>query len=204
MSPEKKTWIFLSLVIVAESAPFWFRAFGGSWLQIVRNLFLDNPGRVEGWGMAAALALLFMVGSSRHNYTITENLLKINAMKLMVVPMAIISGIVEEVYFRRFTMDTIAHRGGGLVLQIAAAALIFGVLHAIWGAVGSLRVALHAALASTILGWAMALVYLAAGRSVAPCIAAHAAINLVLEPWLFLSAAERWGAAAERADAAAV
>lgn len=204
MSPEKKTWIFLSAVIVAESAPFWFRAFGRTWSQIVHTLFLDNPGRLEGWGMAMAFALLFMVGSARRNELITEKLRTINAMKLAVIPMALISGIVEEVYFRRFTMDTIARHGGGLVLQVAAAALIFGALHAVWGAVGSLRVALQAALAATILGWAMALVYLAAGRSVAPCIAAHAAINLVLEPWLFLSAAQRWSAAPEEADAAAV
>ncbi len=204
MSPEKKTWIFLSAVIVAESAPFWFRAFGKSWSQIVHNLFLSNPGRPEGWGMALAFALLFIVGSARRNYDISENLLKVNAMKLAVIPMAAISGIVEEVYFRRVTMETIARRGGGLLLQIVAAAVIFGLLHMVWALAGSVRAGIQATLATTLLGWAMALVYLAGGRSVAPCIAAHALINLVLEPWLFLSAARRWSTAEGNADAAAV
>lgn len=46
-------------------------------------------------------------------------------------------------------------------------------------------------IATSLLGGALAIVYLAAGRVVAPCIWAHALINLVLEPWLLVAAMTR-------------
>jgi hypothetical protein len=43
-------------------------------------------------------------------------------------------------------------------------------------------------LATSILGGALAIVYLIAGRSVAPCIVAHFLLDLFVEPGLVLAA----------------
>jgi hypothetical protein len=42
-----------------------------------------------------------------------------------------------------------------------------------------------------LLDAALAVVYLAAGRVLAPCVWSHAAINVVLEPWLLVAAMSR-------------
>jgi membrane protease YdiL (CAAX protease family) len=42
-------------------------------------------------------------------------------------------------------------------------------------------------LSTSILGFGLALVYVASGRNIGPCIAGHTLINLVIEPWLMLS-----------------
>lgn len=46
-------------------------------------------------------------------------------------------------------------------------------------------------IATGLLGIALAVVYLASGRILAPCIWAHVAINLILEPWLLIAAMTR-------------
>jgi CAAX protease family protein len=67
---------------------------------------------------------------------------------------------------------------------------VFGIGHGIWGVFGkSLRIAVGATVATSILGAMMAVVYITAGRSVAPCIVAHAIINAAIEPWLIMEAA---------------
>ena len=77
--------------------------------------------------------------------------------------------------------------------------MIFGAVHVVWIGFAGPRGTAGVVGATTLLGAALAIVYLAAGRSVVPCVAAHVAINAVLEPWLVLTAAERrWGSRAAR------
>jgi hypothetical protein len=87
-------------------------------------------------------------------------------------------------------MDWSMIHGQRIALQIAISALAFGAVHAIWGvAGGNLRAALSTMLVTGALGAALAVVYIVGGRSVAPCVAAHMATNLLLEPWLIIAAA---------------
>jgi uncharacterized protein len=51
-----------------------------------------------------------------------------------------------------------------------------------------MRAAIGATIATGVLGAAPALVYLAADRNLAPCIAAHFLINALIEPGLVLAA----------------
>jgi membrane protease YdiL (CAAX protease family) len=52
----------------------------------------------------------------------------------------------------------------------------------------SFRAALGATMATGFLGAMLGIVFLLAGRSLAPCIVAHFAINLLIEPGLVLAA----------------
>ena len=48
----------------------------------------------------------------------------------------------------------------------------------------------------TFLWILLAIVYVVGGRAIAPCIAAHAVLNLLIEPWLLIAAITgRWGPA---------
>lgn len=96
-------------------------------------------------------------------------------------------------------MDGVMQAGGIVPLQIIASALVFGVAHALWGLIkGSVHVALTTAVATGIIGAALAVVYAVGDRSLAPCIAAHFLIDAVVQPGLVLSAvSDEW----DRADA---
>jgi membrane protease YdiL (CAAX protease family) len=91
--------------------------------------------------------------------------------------------------FRKWVMDALDASGYGAGIQIVGSALTFGAAHAIWGLMGkSPRAAAGAMLATSFLGGMLAVVYVLAGRSLAPCIAAHFLINVFIEPGLVLAA----------------
>jgi membrane protease YdiL (CAAX protease family) len=147
-----------------------------------------NAGAAPGWLLAFLVAVSFIVLSSRLP-SVRMNLFRPSWLKLLALAVAVSAGILEEAVFRRVAMDAIEHRGGGSVVQVLASGLLFGLAHGIWGlAARSVRAAIGATIATGSLGIALAIVYLAGGRSLAPCIAAHFLINLLAEPGLVLSA----------------
>lgn len=146
------------------------------------------------WVLAAAVFALYGRHTLGSSVLIREWRLRWHWLRLMVVPMALVTGIFEEALFRKFLMDLTAHClpqvAASIALQIAVSALGFGVVHAVWGlAGGSVIGAGYAMYYTTLLGAGLAVVYLVGGRALAPCVAAHVAINLVCEPWMILSAA---------------
>ena len=127
-------------------------------------------------------------------------------LKLLAIVFALITGTMEEVWFRHQLMDGIQSVGAGPALQVLVSAVAFGLVHGVWGLFArNLRVAVGSVLATGVLGAALAVVYLVAGRHVAPCVWSHIAINLGIEPWLLVAAMSggaRGSAAASRPCAA--
>lgn len=194
---ERFAWAFLLGVIVFEGAPIVSNWLGAP-IWFLDNLgFQSGPrGTLETWILAAVVTLLFAGATIRRNPWIwTAN--RFSALKLTAVLMAVVAGIFEEGFFRRFVMDLAAHRGWSVIGQIILSALIFGVSHGIWGLFArNIRPAITATIATSLVGGAWAVIYIVGGRSLAPCIASHIAINLVLEPGMMLSAASgKWNQA---------
>jgi hypothetical protein len=122
--------------------------------------------------------------------SVCENLFRPSYLKLLAIALAIGSGILEEVMFRRWTMNWLMAHGYGAVVQVLGAGLLFGAVHGVWGLMGkSFRAAIGATVATGFLGIMLGIVFLLAGRSLAPCIVAHFVINLLIEPGLVLAAA---------------
>jgi membrane protease YdiL (CAAX protease family) len=171
----------------------------GAWVLV--NLFPEPgpllgylgfaPGKLGtplGWALALVVTVGFVVRSARLP-SVRANLVRPSWLKLLAILMAIAAGILEEAFFRRMLMNWLQQGGVGVLLQVLASALAFGVAHGIWGLFGrSLRAALGATLATGALGAALALVYVAAGRSVAACVVAHVVIDFFIEPGLILAA----------------
>lgn len=67
----------------------------------------------------------------------------------------------------------------------------WGAVHAVWG-VKSWSAGLIAALSTTLLGAALGVVYLAGGRSLAPCVVANTLITALIEPGLIPNRLGRW------------
>jgi CAAX protease family protein len=103
----------------------------------------------------------------------------------------IVAGFVEEIFFRGFVMSELEWSRLGPAVQVIAAGLLFGIAHSGWGLFSG-RVSWPALIgsvtATTILGLAFAVAYLASRRSLMPVIAGHLVMDLLIEPWLLLAA----------------
>lgn len=128
--------------------------------------------------------------SREREYTVRRNLFRFKgALKWIAVYAAFTGGIVEETVFRRMLMEWLADNGINTLWQIGISGVAFGLVHISWGLLGGIsRIGAASALATTVLGLLLALVYVVAARNVLPAIAAHTLINLFVEPWLIVHA----------------
>lgn len=191
----KRTWIFMFALMALYAWPASFLPRGHlGWLGVVHLLGFGSPHPVplRGWILAAMVVALFVAASFRGYPLIPEHVFDWGVIKVVAIAFALVSGIMEEVWFRYGLMDWAQRHGHGAIVQIVYSALAFGAVHAVWGvAARKFKVAIGSMVATGLLGAALAVVYLASDRVVAPCIWAHVAINLIIEPWLMLAAMTR-------------
>lgn len=147
-----------------------------------------QSGSAVAW-LLAALTVVPYVWSAAGIGPVKDYMFRADSLKLVAVLAALCAGIVEEVIFRRLVMDLLADGGYGSVIQIVASALSFGLAHAVWG-FKSWRAAVNAILSTTILGAALAIVYIVGDRSLAPCVVAHVLISALIEPGLMHAAVQ--------------
>src|ERR1041385_211661 len=189
MTAERKAALIL-LGIVGTEGTYVFLSFYYSGLRFFRYLGFSRGGhgRTAGVFLALIRTSAFVAASTRLP-SVRANLLRPSMLKFLGLAVAVTAGILEEVMFRKWIMDAVARHGGNIVAQILASGVAFGVLHGIWGLIGrSIRAAGAATIATGTLGAALAIVYAIGGRSLAPCVAAHFAINALIEPGLVLAA----------------
>jgi uncharacterized protein len=189
MTAERKSGIILVIIAALEVGWVLMNLQFSGW-RFIRYLgFAPRmSGNLAGW-LAAVFTTVIFVAFALRLPSVRENLFRPSFLKLLAIALAIGSGILEEVMFRRWTMNWLMQHGYGAVVQVLGAGLLFGAVHGIWGLMGkSFRAALGATVATGFLGTMLAIVFLLAGRSVAPCIVAHFAINLLIEPGLVLAA----------------
>jgi membrane protease YdiL (CAAX protease family) len=149
---------------------------------------VGRSGTVLGWILSFVVTAVF-VSLSLRLPSVRENLFRLSGLKLLGLAVAVFAGILEELVFRKVLMNNLLAAGLGSCLQIVLSGLAFGLAHGVWGLMArSIRAALGATIATGLLGIALAIVFLASGRSVAPCIVTHFLINALIEPGLVLAA----------------
>ncbi|MGZ8360510.1 MAG: CPBP family intramembrane glutamic endopeptidase [Allosphingosinicella sp.] len=145
--------------------------------------------RLPAWVAALLFAGAYIAYTFRVLPFVREHQREVSLFKLIGVAAAFASGIMEEVVFRRWLMDTALAYGIGSVGQVLLSGIIFGLFHLVWHAFSAdRRFSLYGAASTVVAGAALALIFLLGGRNLGPCIAAHMLINLVVEPWLVLAA----------------
>ena len=150
----------------------------------------DIPPR--GWIVAGLVAAGYTAYTLWAVPQIRPVVSEISWFRALAIPLAVGSGLVEEMFFRHILMTSFAHGGLGIVTQVLLSALAFAAVHTIWVVFGrSWTAALPILLSTFALGVLMSLVYLASDRVVLPAVIAHAAINLVIEPGLLLNSARQ-------------
>jgi membrane protease YdiL (CAAX protease family) len=183
----------MSAVIAAQGFPLVFFALQTGGLGFVGRLLGFGAPSIAplAWALGLMIAGCYTALSMRSLPFIREHALDLNGLKLLAIVFALVTGTFEELFFRKWLMDWLSRREAALVLQIVVSGLAFGVVHAVWGFLGgSLRAAMTSMVYTTALGWALAFVYIDAGRQLAPAAWSHILINLAIEPWLLLGVME--------------
>jgi len=134
---------------------------------------------------AAVIAFAYIAATLGGNSMVSGAVSHLTPLKLVAVVAAVIAGFFEESLFRGVLMDRLAAAGRSPALQVLISGLVFGGLH--FYAFAGLPAALLAQAATTVLGWALATLYLMSRRSLWPCIIAHILIDAALEPALLQS-----------------
>ncbi len=189
-TPEGLTWIVLGAITVTEGGALLLARCGltPDWVgDLGLSRRAGTPSAV--WALAAAVAVGYVAWTLASHGAIARHVLDVHPLKLLGLAAALSAGILEEVVFRRIVMDALARRGVAVPVQVLVSGLAFGAAHAPWGAfAGSLAFALGASLATSVLGSALAVVYVAGARRLGPCVLSHVAIDAALEPWLLYAA----------------
>lgn len=185
---ERKSAVILFAIAAVEGAwcaanvranPMKFMRYAG---------FVDAHAGPLGWCLALAVAVLFVASAVRLP-SVRANLFALSRLKLLGLAVAVAAAFCEEAIFRKLLMDGLQHAGYGVALQIAVSGAAFGVAHGVWGAFrGSVAAAVGATVATGLLGAALAIVYVASHRVLAPCVISHFLINALAEPGLVLAA----------------
>ena len=148
------------------------------------------------WILATIMAIAYVLYTMKAIPLVFAKQREISLFKLLGILSAVVGGIVEEVFFRRWTMDMFMSGGFNPILQVIISGVAFGLAHTSWIlAKRRFKFAIPAILSTSVLGILLAIIYLAGGRNVGPCIYAHILINIIIEPWLMLSAVSgKWRA----------
>ncbi len=158
------------------------------------------------WTLAAVVVVAYIAYTFWAVPFVKEHATSFTGLKFLAIPLALVTGTLEELQFRKFLMDWLDTIGAASILQVLATAVAFGLAHSLWVLFSrDPRIILPVVAATTALGAALGATYLLADRNVLPVIVAHIAINLVIEPWLLLSSINgRWNAAEAKSVAPTV
>jgi membrane protease YdiL (CAAX protease family) len=181
--------VIMSAIIAVQGAPLLIFALQSGGLAFLGRLLGFGAPSISplAWALGLAIAAIYAGLSMRSLPYIREHALDLNALKVLAIVFAFVTGTFEEFFFRKWIMDWLSRREASIAIQIVASGVAFGAVHAVWGLVGgSLRAAWTSMVFTTALGLALAGVYLLAGRQLAPAAWSHILVNLAIEPWLLL------------------
>lgn len=185
---ERKAALILAGIAAGEAVWVYFTVAGRP-RRFASYIGLFAPGApgVAGWTSALAVAAVFLLYCARIP-AVRETLFQVSRLKMLGLLVACGAALCEETVFRKFLMDALQSRGHSLILQVAASAFAFGLLHGIWGLMSRrLTIFLGAMTATSLLGALLAGVYVVSHRWLLPCIVAHFLVDAFAEPGLVLA-----------------
>ncbi|GAK04975.1 hypothetical protein JCM19037_3435 [Geomicrobium sp. JCM 19037] len=144
---------------------------------------------VLGWVLAFVVTIVFSLYTLWVLPEVRSFVFEVSWLKALAIPLAILSGVIEEVFFRKIMMDLFQDLDYGIFAQIFFSAVIFAAIHLVWGIFAKdWRMMLSVFLSTFVLGILLSFVYIASDRVIYPAIVAHIAINLIIEPGLLYTA----------------
>ena len=191
MNDRRKTVLILGMTSLFMFSPLAMSLFWHP-IPLFQNLGFERESIAPplAWILATITAIAYVLHTMKAIPLVLAKQKEISLFKLLGILSAVVGGIVEEVFFRRWIMDMFMSGGFTPILQVIISGIAFGLAHWSWTLLAKrdFKVTLPAIISTSILGIFLAIVYLAGGRNLGPCIFAHVLINTVIEPWLMLSA----------------
>jgi hypothetical protein len=188
MTDRSKTVLILGIASVFMLSPLVMSIFWRP-IPLFQNLGFERESIAPAlaWILATITAIAYVLYTLKVIPMVLVKQKEISLFKLLGI-LSALAAIVEEVFFRRWTMDMLMSRGVTPILQVIISGIVFGLAHYSWIlARGDFKFAIPAILSTSVLGIFLAIIYLVGGRNLGPCIFAHGIINLIIEPWLMLS-----------------
>ena len=191
MTDRRKTVLILGMTSLFMFSPLAMSLFWHP-IPLFQNLGFERESIAPplAWILATIIAIAYVLYTMKAIPLVLAKQKEISLFKLLGILSALVGGIVEEVFFRRWIMDMLMSGGFAPILQVIISGVAFGLAHTSWTLLAKrdFKVTLPAILSTSVLGIFLAIIYLAGGRNLGPCIFAHVLINIVIEPWLMLSA----------------
>jgi membrane protease YdiL (CAAX protease family) len=198
MTDRSKTALILGMTSLFMFSPLAMSLFWHP-IPLFQNLGFERESIAPplAWVLATITAIAYVLHTMKSIPLVLAKQKEISLFKLLGIVSAVVGGIVEEVFFRRWIMDMLMSGGFNPILQVIISGIAFGLVHISWTLLAKrdFKATLPAIISTSILGIFLAVIYLAGGRNLGPCIFAHVLINIVIEPWLMLSAVSgKWRA----------
>ncbi|MHC1739799.1 MAG: CPBP family intramembrane glutamic endopeptidase [Anaerolineaceae bacterium] len=190
MTDRRKTALILGLTLLFMFSPIAMSLFWRP-IPLFQNLGFERESMAPplAWILATTTVIVYVFYTMKVIPLVLVKQKEISLFKLLGILSALVGGIVEEVFFRRWAMDMLMAAGVSPILQIIISGIVFGIAHTCWMLFkGDFKFTLPAILSTSVLGTLLAVIYLVGGRNLGPCIYAHVLINTIIEPWLMLSA----------------
>ena len=146
----------------------------------------SNGGTTLSWALALLIVILYCFSAAKIS-EVKYHMFRMDGLKVIAIFAAVFAGIMEEVIYRKWIMDYLNSHDISLILQVILSCLAFGIIHLIWG-IKNIKAGVNAFISTSLLGFALAIVYLVSERSLAPCIVAHFIITALIEPGLLIAA----------------
>ena len=146
----------------------------------------NNSGTTLSWALALLTVILYCCSAAKIP-DVKYYMFRIDGLKVVAILAAVFAGIMEEVIYRKWIMDYLNAQDFSVILQVIISGLAFGIIHLLWG-IKNIKAGVNAFISTSILGFALAIVYLVSERSLAPCIVAHFIITALIEPGLLIAA----------------
>jgi uncharacterized protein len=197
MTDRSKTALILGVGSLIMFSPL-AMVLAGYQIPMFQNLGFEKESLAPpiSWILATIVGTIYVIYTMKAIPLVVKMQREISMFKLLGIISAVVGGIVEEVFFRRWVMDMLMSVGSSSITQVIISGVAFGLAHTSWTlAKRDFKFTLPAILSTSVLGVFLAIIYLVGGRNVGPCILTHVMINIVIEPWLMLSAVSgKWRA----------
>jgi uncharacterized protein len=191
MTDRNKTALILGTATLIMFSPL-AMVLAGYPIPMFQNLGFESETIAPpmAWILATIVVIMYVLYTMKAIPFVASMQREISLFKLLGILSAVVGGIVEEVFFRRWIMDMLMSGGFASSIQVVISGVAFGLAHTSWTLLAKrdFKATLPAILSTSILGIFLAIIYLTSGRNLGPCIFAHVLINIVIEPWLMLSA----------------
>lgn len=188
---DKKSAIVLINISFTITIWLLFKYFTGPRQFITHYLGIESfkLNNFTDWLLTLGIAVSYIIYTIIFIPFVRKRLFIFSQLKLLGIWVALTSSTVEELFFRKRLMDWLSHLNASVLVQVLVSAIIFGLAHSAWGLLrGEVKVIIPIVLSTTILGGALAILYLFTDRNVLAPMIAHILINLLIEPWLILAA----------------